>query len=100
MQIERKLKRPIVALKGGLKGWAFSRSHGRSKLSCSLPRGPSWHANMVREVTVIVMPLFKLKIWETLGKPCPLINYYQAIDSNRTIENTDQVFRSFYKLCL
>lgn len=36
---------------------------------------------------VSVMP-----IWETLGKPCPLINYYQAIDSTQVIENTDQVF--------
>ena len=49
--------------------------------------GDPWHVNVICEVAIAVILLFKLEIWKTLGKPYPLINYYQVINDTRTVEN-------------
>ena len=66
---------------------------GPSGLSSSLPR-TLLHSTQIWFVKwPIVMILFKLEIWETLGKPCSLellSGYWRCI---RIIENTDQISR-------
>lgn len=53
----------------------------------------------VHKVAVVMISLFILKIWKNVGKLCQLINYCQAIDNTRIIENTGQVIRPLYKPC-
>lgn len=46
-----------------------------------------WSGVYVAREVAITVSLFKLKIWKTLEKPCPPLNYYQAIEGTRIIEN-------------
>ena len=52
------------------------------------------------QIWLVKWPLFKLKIWKTLGKPCPFINYCQIINSTWTVENKSQIIRLLHKLIL
>ena len=82
MHTKKGLEEP-VALKDSLEEWAVAGSHCSawgSESSHSLPRWIAWRPNVACEMAVAMIPLFKLKIWKTLGKLYPLINYCQAIN--------------------
>lgn len=72
----------------------------RVKTFAFVPTSIAWqylHANVACEMALAVISFFKLKIWKTLGKLCPPINYCQATEGTQIVENKSQVIQSLHK---